>query len=143
MATDDRSGKACGNAAPVTIVIVDDDPLVRSALDSLLRSAGYATLRYSSAAEALATPWPETAACLVTDVSMPQLGGFGFIAALAERGIGLPVILMSGHSDAAIEARAHAAGAVACLGKPFTDHTMLAAITAALARPAAAGMAQA
>jgi FixJ family two-component response regulator len=126
-------------AAPI-VIVVDDDPLVRSSLDSLFRSVGFATRLHASALEVLDTEAaaPDDLACVVTDVRMPGFGGFEFQSALAARGLNLPVIFMTGHGDIPMGVRAMKAGAVDFLSKPFRDQDMLDAVTAAIERARAA-----
>jgi FixJ family two-component response regulator len=114
--------------------VVDDDPLVRSSLDSLFRSVGFATRLHASAREVLEMDVTDELACVVTDVRMPDVGGFEFQTALNARGAGIPVIFMTGHGDIPMSVRAMKAGAVDFLSKPFRDQDMLDAVNAALER---------
>jgi len=120
--------------APSLVVIVDDDPLVRASLDSLFRSVGFETRTHASARAALADRIDERLACVVTDVRMPEIGGFEFQSALNARGGDVPVIFMTGHGDIPMSVRAMKAGAVDFLSKPFRDQDMLDAVNAALER---------
>jgi FixJ family two-component response regulator len=120
--------------APAVIIVVDDDPLIRSSLDSLFRSVGFATRVHASAREALEQQSDDELACVVTDVRMPEVGGFEFQSALNLRGAGVPVIFMTGHGDIPMSVRAMKAGAVDFLSKPFRDQDMLDAVNAALSR---------
>ncbi|MDE1918692.1 MAG: response regulator transcription factor [Sphingomonadales bacterium] len=125
---------APGNACHGTVVIVDDDRLVRASLDSLFRSVGYATRLHGSAKDALAAPWPDTLTCVVTDVRMPDLGGFELQAWLAACQAQVPIIFITGHGDIPMTVRAMKAGAVDFLSKPFRDQDMLDAVKAAMDR---------
>ena len=116
------------------VIIVDDDPLVRTALNSLFRSVGFETRLYASGREALAGELPDIVACVVTDVRMPELGGFEFQTALSARSAEIPVIFMTGHGDIPMSVRAMKAGAVDFLSKPFRDQDMLDAVGAAIER---------
>lgn len=122
-------------AAPV-VIVVDDDPLIRSSLDSLFRSVGFATRLHASAREVLEAEddLQGELACVVTDVRMPGCGGFEFHSALTARGMNLPVIFMTGHGDIPMGVRAMKAGAVDFLPKPFRDQDMLDAVNAAIER---------
>lgn len=120
--------------AAATIHVVDDDASLRAALDSLFRSTGLAVRQYGSAqefVEAAISPGP---GCIVLDVRLPGLSGLDFQERLAELGVRLPVILMTGHGDIPMSVRAMKAGAVDFLTKPFRDQDMLDAVSAALAR---------
>lgn len=113
--------------------IIDDDASLRSALDSLFRSTGLATRLYDSPAAFTQAPPPADApGCLVLDVRLPGMSGLDFQASLADQGIRLPVILMTGHGDIPMTVRAMKAGAVDFLAKPFRDQEMLDAVAAAL-----------
>ncbi|MDX7951846.1 response regulator [Lichenihabitans sp. Uapishka_5] len=116
------------------VIVVDDDPLVCSALDSLFRSVGLRTRVHATAREALDVGLPDAAACVVCDVRMPQVGGFEFQAALESQGSDVPVVFMTGHGDIPMSVRAMKAGAVDFLPKPFRDQDMLDAVNAALER---------
>lgn len=121
-----------GDAA--IIHIVDDDDSLRSALDSLFRSVGLAARGHASVAEFLAAPREDAPGCLVLDVRMPGVSGLDFQGRLDELGIGLPVVLMTGHGDIPMSVRAMKAGAVDFLAKPFRDQDMLDAVAAAVER---------
>lgn len=119
--------------APV-VHIIDDDASLRSALDSLFRSTGQATLLYESIAAFMETPPPHAPGCLVLDVRMPGMSGLDFQQKLADLGVRLPVVFMTGHGDIPMSVRAMKAGAVDFLAKPFRDQEMLDAVAAALER---------
>ena len=114
--------------------IVDDDGSLASALESLLRSVGLETRSYGSAAELVAASRPDRPGCVVLDVRLPGMSGLDFQAQLAELGIGLPIVLMTGHGDIPMSVRAMKAGAVDFLPKPFRDQDMLDAVAAAISR---------
>ncbi|WP_380784760.1 response regulator transcription factor [Sphingomonas sp. R86521] len=116
------------------VIIVDDDPLVRGALDSLFRSVGLATACYGSAAEVLGAPMPQSLCCMVVDVRMPGIGGFEFHDTLAARGVSAPIIFLTGHGDIPMGVRAMKAGAVDFLTKPVRDQDILDAVNTALAK---------
>jgi FixJ family two-component response regulator len=117
-----------------TVHIIDDDEDVRTSLDQLVRSAGYATMTYGS----LETFVPEAASaalgCVLLDVRMPGANGLEFQEQLARDGCDLSVIMMTGHGDIPMSVRAMKAGAVDFLPKPFDDDQMLDAISAAISR---------
>ncbi|WP_109806937.1 response regulator transcription factor [Sphingosinithalassobacter portus] len=118
---------------PDTVVIVDDDPLVRGSMESLFRSVGLAARSHASAIEALEAPLPDAASCLVVDIRMPHLGGFELQQRLGERGARVPIVFVTGHGDIPMSVRAMKAGAVDFLPKPFRDQDMLDAVQSALA----------
>ncbi|MFE1600023.1 response regulator transcription factor [Methylobacterium sp. ID0610] len=119
-----------------TVYVVDDDADLRDALSGLFRSVGLPTATYASAADFIGARRSESPGCLVVDVRMPGMSGLDFQAQLADLGILLPIILMTGHGDIPMSVRAMKAGAVDFLAKPFRDQDMLDAVTAALARDA-------
>ncbi len=99
-----------GEAAVVHII--DDDESMRAVLDSLLRSVDYSTCTHASVSEFLAAQRPDLAGCLILDVRMPGISGLDFQGQLADLGIRLPVILMTGHGDVPMSVRGMKAGAV-------------------------------
>jgi FixJ family two-component response regulator len=127
--------------------IIDDDASLREALDSLFRSTGLTTRLYESASAFMDAEIPDETACIVLDVRLPGMSGLDFQEKLAELGVQLPVILMTGHGDIPMSVRAMKAGALDFLPKPFRDQEMLDAVTAALgkdrARRAEGGKAEA
>ncbi|OEO28709.1 DNA-binding response regulator [Devosia insulae DS-56] len=120
-------------AAPF-VAVVDDDPAVLEALDSLLRSISLATRLFGSPAELLAAQLPDAPGCIVLDVRLPGVSGLDFQGQLVERGIGRPIVFMTGHGDIPMSVRAMKAGAVDFLSKPFRDQDMLDAVTSAIER---------
>lgn len=112
--------------------IIDDDASLREALDSLFRSTGLTTRLYDSTSAFMDAEIPDEAACIVLDVRLPGMSGLDFQEKLAELGVQLPVILMTGHGDIPMSVRAMKAGAVDFLPKPFRDQEMLDAVTTAL-----------
>jgi FixJ family two-component response regulator len=115
-----------------TVIVVDDDPSVREALGRLFRSVGLEVRLHGSVAETAAAPRPDGAACLVLDVRLPGLGGLEFQSKLAQDGVRLPIVFMTGHGDVPMSVRAMKAGAVDFLTKPFRDQDMLEAVAAAI-----------
>lgn len=122
-------------AGDVAIVhVIDDDESMRNALDSLLRSVGLDVLTYGSTREFLDGKRPDVPGCLVLDIRLPGVSGLDFQAQLAEWGISLPVVLMTGHGDIPMSVRGMKAGAIDFLSKPFRDQDMLDAVADAVAR---------
>lgn len=119
-------------AGTALVHVVDDDDAVRDSLTLLLESAGFAVRTYSSATALLAA-LPEATGCILTDVRMPEIDGLTLQRHLAEAGVRLPVIVMTGHGDVPIAVEALKAGAADFLEKPFDDSQLLAAVTNAIA----------
>jgi FixJ family two-component response regulator len=119
-------------ASPRIVAIVDDDASVRSALLGLMRAAGIPARAFASADEFLQAGAGAETACVVADVRMPGRSGLKLQAELGARWPRLPVIFITAHWDAAIQARATAAGAVCVFQKPFDDQRLLDAIREAV-----------
>ena len=141
-----RSSSPGPSASPI-VLVVDDDPAVRDALDSLLRSVGLRTKLLGTATELLASAPPDEPGCIILDVRLPGISGLDVQSQLAKQGMALPIIIMTGHGDIPMTVRAMKAGAVDFLAKPFRDQDMLDAVNAAIerdrARRAEAGARQA
>ena len=114
------------------IALVDDDLSVRRALPRLLRSAGYETRAFSSAAELLASGFAFNASCLVLDIHLDRTSGFELLERLRAAGANAPAIFITAYHDDASRERAHALGAVGYLRKPFDGNALLDAISGAL-----------
>jgi FixJ family two-component response regulator len=116
------------------VFVVDDDPSMRRALESLLRSVGHDVRLYSSAPEFMQSVRPDAPGCLVLDVRLPGMSGLAFQQELARAGAALPIIFITGHGDVPMTVRAMKAGAAEFLTKPFDDQVLLDAIHAAIER---------
>ncbi|WFU85445.1 response regulator [Bradyrhizobium sp. CIAT3101] len=114
--------------------VIDDDDSVRLMLDSLLRSVGLSVRSYSNTQEFLKAIRSEGLGCIVLDIRLPGINGLDFQEQLQEIGVGLPVVLMTGHGDIPMSVRGMKAGAVDFLAKPFRDQDMIDAVTAAINR---------
>jgi two-component system response regulator FixJ len=114
--------------------VVDDDAAVRKSLAFLLASEGLPARLHESASGFLDDAPRIEAGCIVTDVRMPGIDGIELIRRLKERGIALPVIVMTGHADVPMAVEAMKEGAIDFLEKPFGDEVFLAAVRSALAR---------
>ena len=116
------------------VFVVDDDPAIRDALTSLLRSVGLAVETFGSAQEFLTRPPPDGPGCLVLDVRLPGASGLDLQRVLATAQMTLPIIFLTGYGDIPMSVRAMKAGAVEFLTKPFHDQALLDAIQQALER---------
>ena len=114
--------------APVHVI--DDDEAVRDSLGLLLASAGHEVVLHESAADFLRVAAP--GACVVSDVRMPEMDGLALQQELAQRGISVQLIFMTGHGDVPVAVRALKAGAMDFLEKPFAEEALLAAVRGAL-----------
>ena len=111
------------------VYVVDDDPSVRKALARLLRSAGYDAKTFASALEFMDYEHPDVPGCVVLDVRMPKLNGLDLQDLLMEKGIGIPVIFITGHGTVPDSVRALKGGAMDFLQKPFKDNALLDAVS--------------
>ncbi len=116
-----------------TIIVIDDDPEVREALGSLLRSVGLQARLLASVPEFLQTGRPNGPTCLVLDVRLPGRSGLDFQRELTSANIHLPIIFMTGHGDIPMSVQAMKGGAIEFLTKPFRDQDLLDAIQVGLA----------
>jgi FixJ family two-component response regulator len=124
------------------VFVVDDDPSMRSSLESLLRSVGHDVRLFSSAQEFMQAEQPDAPRCLVLDVRLPGMSGLAFQQDLTNAGVALPIIFITGHGDVPMTVRAMKAGAAEFLTKPFDDQVLLDAIHAAIERDRARRRAQ-
>ena len=117
-----------------TVVVIDDDPAVREALGSLLRSVGLQVKLLASVVDFLHAGRPEAPACLVLDVRLPGQSGLDFQRELAAANTHLPIIFITGHGDIPMSVQAMKAGAIEFLTKPFRDQDLLDAIQLGIAK---------
>jgi len=116
------------------VVVIDDDPSIRSSLKFLLSTVGLQAATFDSADGFLHTNFPDVPSCLVLDVRLPGLSGLDFQRELAARNICIPIIFLTGHGDIPMSVRAMKAGAIEFLTKPFRDQDLLDAVRVALDR---------
>jgi FixJ family two-component response regulator len=116
------------------VYIIDDDPLYRSSTERLVRSVGFSVLGFKSAREFLGSQRSNVPSCLLLDVRMPGISGLDLQQELAETGVKLPIIFITGYGDIPMSVQAIKAGAIEFLTKPFRDQVLLDAITQAIGR---------
>jgi FixJ family two-component response regulator len=116
------------------VFVVDDDPSIRDALTSLLRSVGLRVETFESARAFLTRQPADVPGCLVLDVRLPGLSGLDLQRELATAQITMPIIFITGHGDIPMTVQAMKAGAVEFLTKPFRDQDLLDAIAHAIDR---------
>ena len=124
--------------ADAVVFVVDDDAAMRRSLENLLRSVGLHVLAFGSAQEFLRGDRPDLPACLVLDVRLPGSSGLDLQQRMAEAGLDIPIVFITGHGDIPMSVRAMKNGAVEFLTKPFRDQDLLDAIHLALDRARAA-----
>jgi FixJ family two-component response regulator len=117
-----------------TVFVVDDDPSMRAAIQGLLKSASLRSESFGMAEEFLRNRQPEGPSCLVLDINLPGVNGLDFQRQLADAGIQIPIIFVTGHGDIPMTVKAMKSGAVEFLTKPFEDQDLLNAIHQALDR---------
>jgi FixJ family two-component response regulator len=121
-------------AGTPTVFVVDDDAAVRASIQGLLKSVGLRSESFGTAHEFLRAKRPDGPSCLVLDVRLPGVNGLDFQRELADAGIRIPIIFITGHGDIPMTVKAMKSGAVEFLTKPFRDHDLLDAIHQALDR---------
>ena len=117
-----------------TVFVVDDDAGVRASIQGLLKSARLRCVSFGTAEEFLHNKPPNGPSCLVLDVSLPGVNGLDLQRELADAGVHIPIIFITGHGDIPMTVRAMKSGAVEFLTKPFEDEDLLNAIHQALDR---------
>jgi FixJ family two-component response regulator len=116
------------------VFVIDDDPSMREAVQDLIASVGLEARGFASPREFLEAVRPDAPACLVLDVRLPGASGLNFQHELAQSGVNIPVIFITGHGDIPMSVRAIKAGAVEFLTKPFHDQQLLDAVNAGIER---------
>lgn len=120
------------------IHIVDDEEAIRRSASFMLKTSGFAVETWPSGAAFLKEVRHAAFGCILLDVRMPEIDGLEVQSRLAERGVTMPVIILTGHGDVSIAVRAMKNGAIDFLEKPFEKAALLAAIDAAFQRVEAA-----
>jgi FixJ family two-component response regulator len=114
------------------VAIVDDDELMRGALQGMLKSVGLPSEAFASAEEFLKSDQREQIGCLIADIQMPGMSGVELQARLNSEHCRIPTIFITAHGDAKMRMQALRAGAVEFLAKPFDDEVLLDSVRAAL-----------
>ncbi len=121
-------------AAGATVFVVDDDDFVRAAIQGMLKSVGLRSETFAAPQDFMRTKRPDGPSCLILDVRLPGVSGLDFQHELADAGIRIPIIFITGHGDIPMTVKAMKSGAVSLLTKPFRDQDLLDAIYQALDR---------
>ena len=121
-------------AAAPTVFVVDDDELVRASIQGMLKSVGLRSETFGTPEEFLRSKRPDGPSCLILDVRLPGISGLDFQRELADAGMRIPIIFITGHGDIPMTVKAMKSGAVEFLTKPFRDQDLLDAIHQALDR---------
>jgi FixJ family two-component response regulator len=114
--------------------VIDDDEEVRTSIQALLRVAGLHSESFATAEEFLHNKVPDSPGCLVLDVSLPGVDGLELQRTLANAGVRIPIVFITGHGDIPMSVKAIKSGAVEFLTKPFIDQDLLNAIEQAFER---------
>lgn len=114
------------------VAIVDDDDLMRGALEGLLKAAGLSARTFASAEEFLQSGLQRQTACLIADIRMPGISGLDLQAKLNLEHCRIPTIFITAHGDERMRMQALRAGAVEFLAKPFDNNVLLESVRAAL-----------
>ena len=118
---------------PHLVCVVDDDPSVRRALGRLVSAFGYEVKLFASGRQCLDNPLIDSAACLVIDVTMPDMDGFELHTLLTATGHTIPTIFISAHDFAEFKERAKLSGCITFLNKPCDEKLLYDAINKAIA----------
>jgi FixJ family two-component response regulator len=122
------------NDSPGVVFVIDDDVSIRHALGRLIRSIGLQVQLFGSAKEFLSGKPPELPSCMTLDIRLPGLSGLDLQRHVAEAGMRIPIIFVTGQGDIAMSVRAMKAGAVDFLTKPFHEQDLLDAVVYAVER---------
>jgi FixJ family two-component response regulator len=121
-------------ADDATVFVIDDDARMRAATERLLKSIGLRVESFAAPKDFLVRKLPDGPSCLVLDVRLPGMSGLDVPRKLAEAGVQIPVIFITGHGDIPMTVKAMKSGAVEFLTKPFRDQDLVDAIYQALER---------
>lgn len=116
------------------IHLVDDDEAIRHSASFMLRHSGFRVKTYPDGVTFLAQVSDAEPGCILLDVQMPGKDGLEVQEELNQRGIAMPVIVLTGHGDVAVAVRAMKAGAVDFVEKPYAKQSLVDALTRAFER---------
>lgn len=105
--------------------LVDDDPAIRRSVGFMLKTSGHRVETYETGIDLLKASPRLDEGCILLDIRMPGMDGLEVQQALQEKGVSLPVIIMTGHGDVNLAVKAMKAGAVDFIEKPFEKETLL------------------
>ncbi len=116
------------------VYVVDDDDAIRRSVSFMLRTSGYSVRVYAAGTAFLREAKTVAPGCVLLDVRMPEMDGLEVQRRLTERGVDLPVVVLTGHGDVAIAVEAMKGGAIDFIEKPFEKAQLIAALDIAFAR---------
>ncbi|HET7575870.1 MAG TPA: response regulator transcription factor [Sphingomicrobium sp.] len=114
--------------------LVDDDEAIRRSAGFMLKTSGFHVCTYESGVELLKTASNLEPGCILLDIRMPGMDGLEVQSALRDKGVSLPVVIMTGHGDVGLAVQAMKAGAVDFIEKPFEKAVLLSAIEQGMER---------
>ena len=114
--------------------IVDDEETIQRSVGFMLRATGFSVETYPSGTAFVAVATQAKIGCVILDMQMPGLGGLEVQVALADIGVDMPVVVLTGNGDVALAVRAMRAGAVDFLAKPVEKAMLLEALHRGFAR---------
>lgn len=113
------------NSEQRVVHLVDDDAAIRRSVGFMLKTSGHRVESYESGADLLKASGHLDQGCILLDIRMPGMDGLEVQQALQEKGVSLPVIIMTGHGDVTLAVKAMKAGAVDFIEKPFEKNALL------------------
>lgn len=116
------------------IHLVDDDEAIRHSASFMLRHAGYRVKTYEDGVTFLKSADGLEQGCILLDVRMPIMDGLEVLDQLGQRGVDVPVIILTGHGDVSVAVEAMKKGAIDFIEKPYEKHTLITAIKGGLER---------
>ncbi|GGF89449.1 hypothetical protein GCM10007301_56700 [Azorhizobium oxalatiphilum] len=126
-------GEAVMMRADPIVHVIDDDISVRESVCLLLSTVGFDCREYETVQDFLSGHEPSVSGCIVLDVRLPGMSGLEFQSRLGQLGITLPVVMMTGHTEAPMTLKALNAGAAHFLTKPFQAQEMIDAVSSVMA----------
>ena len=128
-----RGKKVVDSAGGATVLVLDDDTSVCRSLKRLISASGFQVQTFGKPSELLASAIPQSNACMVVDINLPEMTGIQMCQILKNSGRALPTILITGRTDASVSSLTAKSDAIALLFKPFDEDALLDAIGRALA----------
>ena len=116
------------------VYVVDDDEAIRRSLSFMLRTSGHKVELFTCGEEFLKGAQKLEPGCVLLDIRMPGMDGLEVQKVMADHGVSLPVIIMTGHGDVGLAVRAMKAGAIDFIEKPFEKATLMSALEQGFAR---------
>jgi two-component system response regulator FixJ len=116
------------------VYVVDDDEAIRRSLSFMLRTSGHKVELFTCGEEFLKAAQKLEPGCVLLDIRMPGMDGLEVQKAMADHGVSLPVIIMTGHGDVGLAVRAMKVGAIDFIEKPFEKATLMSALEQGFAR---------